>query len=355
MYRLRDLPTDRDWLETEITSFNSDIDAFNKNIDENDKIEPKLKSAYKKIKADGPDGVTSIPAVVRFVFTLNTKKQTSIASRYATAVNWVERHFGDEEATLDLPSKIADRIVQEGGLNTIIEAQKAHESDDPNAADRKAEEEKIATAVHSRKISSLKSDPSQASVPAGDVIDHDGLVLLVGRKNGSDIDVLHPINADKQTLDQAIDKGLDLAISGTDHGAELIGRMLRLGSLVDEARGKSSIPVNREEVAGDSNLDVTRTMTLRQTPQGKSEIVVSPRRASSSMLVSAVAKNGALPSVDQPMWMLTRDRKRCETHFSADILHLKRLQSGYRQEFHRSTVFPQPIEGSGWCLGLPST
>lgn len=316
VYRLGDLPTDRDWLKAQINAFNNEIDAFNKTITENSKLSADQKAAQKKIKADGPDGVTSIPAVVRFVFTLNTKKQTSIASRYATAVSWVERQFGNEEANLDLPEKIANRIVQEGGLNTIIEDQKAFEANDPNAAARRAEEEKIATAVHNRKIAFLKSDTSLATVPAGDVIDHDGLVLLVGRRNGTSIDVLHPINADKHILDQAIDSGLDLAISGTDHSAELIGRMLRLGSLVDEAKGKSSIPANRGDVADDKNLDITRTMTLRQTPQGKSEIVLSPRRASSSILVSAIAKNGALPSVTQPMWMLTRDRKRCETHFS---------------------------------------
>lgn len=316
VYRLRDLPTDRNWLETEIKAFNAEIDAFNKPINEDQKLTTAQKAEKKKIKADGPDGVTTIPAVVRFVFTLNTKKQSSTASRYTTAMTWVERHFIDESADLDLAAKIADRIIKEGGLNTIIEAQKAFDSNDPNAAARKVEEGKIATAVLNRKISSLKSDTSLATVPAGDVIDNDGLVLLVGRKNGTEIDVLHPINVNKKMLDLAIDKGLDLSISGTDHSAELIGRILRLGSLVDEAQGKSSIPANRGDVADDKNLDITRTMTLRQTPQGKPEIILSPRRASSSIMVSAVAKNGALPIVDQPMWMMTRDRKRCETHFS---------------------------------------
>lgn len=316
VYRLRDLETDRDWLEAKITAFNSEIDAFNKPINENSKLTPAQKAEQKKIKADGPGGVTSIPAVVRFIFTFNTPKTKMMASRYTTAVNWVERHFSGEEANLDLPTKVAERIVQEGGLNAIIEAQKAFENDDPDAKKRREEEEKIATAVHTRKIASLKSDPSLATVPAGNVVDHDGLVLLVGRRNGTSIDVLHPINADKNILDQAINSGLDLSISGTDHSAELIGRMLRLGSLVDEAKGKSSIPANRGDVADDNNLDITRTMTLRQTAQGKSEIIVSPRRASSSLMVSAVAKNGALPSVDKPMWLLTRDRKRCESHFA---------------------------------------
>lgn len=311
--RLQKKLADQNWLQAKINDYNADIVAHNKQIDKTKGLSDDEKKAQKQSPAKSQDGASPFVAQVKFIFRFNHSSHSTNVTRYTRALDWVHRHFKNHERNLDLPEKIADRIVKAGGLTAIVSEQLEFERGNAKPDEAKADQAKVEAAVLDRKLSTMRNKHGLGSIPRNGAIDHNGLFLLVGKKNGENIDIVDVANVEADDIKAMVGKGISIRMSVEDEAADFMGRVLRLGQMAHERANGSSQLLNRGKVARDQTLDITRTVTLRMNKAERPEIVISSRRTSASAIVRAVPKNGALTTVSHPVYLRTRDRKRCES------------------------------------------
>ena len=266
-------------------------DPHNKVINDNDKLSEKDKKAQRRLKAVARDGGSDFTAPVKFLFKFDKPKHASQVSKYAAALDWVDRQFADEKAGLGMFGNVRDKIVAAGGLTQVVREQRdfasGEDADDLSQTEVTAMEE----AVINSGREALKALPPKASFDKGRAIAHEGMFLLIGRQNGDKIEVADVADASAEDIDHFITNRRGVNTAEVDEGLERLGRVLARGKLVKE--GKSKIPVNHGAVDGISKRDITRALTMRPTNAGHPELVVSAKRATASIIVHAIAKNGA--------------------------------------------------------------
>lgn len=314
IHRLQPHARDKEWLDAQITKWNAGIDAHNKVINDNDKLSEKDKKAQRRMKAEGRDGASQFTALVKFLFKFDKPKHASQVSKYATVLDWVDRLFTDDKAGLGMFGNVRDKIVAAGGLTQVVKEQRDFASDKDANDLSQTEVTAMEKAVINSGREALKALPPKASFDKGRAIAHEGMFLLIGRQNGNKIEVADVADASADDIDHFITNRRGVNTAEVDEGLELIGRVLALGKLVKE--GKSKIPVNRGAANGNSKRDITRALTMRPTNAGHPELVVSAKRATASIVVHAIAKNGALTSPQQTVFMNTRDRRKFESLFA---------------------------------------
>ena len=309
LFRLQPHSRDPGWLEAELKIWNDQIDAENKVINEDKDLTDEQKTARRRMKAEGRDGTSEFTAMVKFIFKFDKPSHASQVNKYCNALEWAHRDFAGGAVGLGIHGDIRDSIVAAGGVTRVAELQRKFFSDEANNATNVQDEKKIKKAVIETGRDSLKALPVAATIAKGSAVAHDGLLLLLGRLNGTDIEVVEVANAEADDIERLVRQRRGVNKTDVDEGLELIGRVLDIGKIVKE--GKSTITLK-----GSHGTDINRNLTLRATDADQPELIVSANRTTSSIVVHAVSKNGALVTPPATVYLKTEDRKEFENMFS---------------------------------------
>jgi hypothetical protein len=317
IYRLRNQVDDKGWLDGQIKLYNSEIKKHNKAIADSEGLSDEEKKDRKRLEAKAMDGASKFTVLVKFMFRFDKPHHSSMVSRYTTALEWIDRHYAKAPANFAMPDEITVRINKdEGGLNTIIEDQRRHQtggdSGKPSAEDiQKTQNEIVRLTRQSVKIRAAK-----ASIPKIEAKDSDGLVLLVARQTDINTEILGPAEVDPDVFNQVLRLAFRPSPMDGDHGLELLGRVAALGRLADGDKGMSGIPVVPGRPESRAMKSMTRIMTMRPLESGKPEIIVSTNRSDASIVVQAIPKNGALAAPKCAVYMLPNNRQTFESNLT---------------------------------------
>ena len=92
VWRLTGSLADPKWLQAKIDKYNEGIKRHNEAINDNDEIKTEDKKNFLKVPATASAGTSRFLATVKFIFRFDTHDQSSMANRYATAMEWAHRN-----------------------------------------------------------------------------------------------------------------------------------------------------------------------------------------------------------------------------------------------------------------------
>jgi len=222
-------------------------------------------------------GVSEYSRVVKLAFNMNETKFASTVSKYALALNHVDRQMNSRK---NKPNKFDEKFVEqlievERGVHECAKSQREW-LDKKNAP---AVENKKRTADHllEQSVKAYRSKKSLAMVEGGGVPTENGFVLLMGRATDGigKFDVIDVLDANEANVDNLIVRNALRKSNKPSHTINLLGDTLSLASVI---RGKPWMTVEK----------------------GSTEILISlGSEAAASVIVQAFPKNGALPSFSE--------------------------------------------------------
>ena len=244
--------------------------------------------ARKKILIEAREGSSEFTVITKFVFQFHLASDSDVSSRYAQVLAWIHGKFAGK--TIEDVSDIVDTIQAEGGFERVLHEQrnkpvsKIKVEDDIDGAERKA----MAEHILAKMTSALKQAPTKATIDVAARHGDDGLVVLVGRPNGSQIEIIEEMALDKKARDEVIAAYEDEQAMPMQPATEFIGRVLSLGQLisVDEETGKTEF-----DLAAGEPVKIERTLTLLPSDQADFVLVASARHADACAIVKAFPRH----------------------------------------------------------------
>ncbi len=251
-------------------------------------LPPKGWEARKKILIEARDGASEFTVIVKFVFQFHHISDSDVSSRYAKVLDWIHGKFVGK--TISDVSDIVDAIQAQGGFERVLHEQrnkpvaKVKIEDDLDGTERKA----MADAIVAKMTAALKVAPAKATIDVAAQHGDQGLVILVGRPNGSQIEIIEELVVDEKARNEAILAYDDEQALPMQPATEFIGRVLALGELirVDEETGKTEFDL----VAGEP-VKIERTLTLLPSEDADFVLVASARHADACLVVKAVPRH----------------------------------------------------------------
>ena len=294
---------DREWLTKQIAERNKAIKAYNADIATRQKdaatyrdakvndpnavasaqvlADERLSKAewaeLKKVSIDQKAGAGGFTSICKFVFEFDRPFHASKVSRYSAALAWLHKEFRTQ--LVRDPQTLVDAMANAGGFEAVVSKRVTADDSSLNVSDAKvidAEiQKRIAEAVNKAKAAgTVTLAPTHAT---------GGLVVMVGRRVGGNIDVVSDIPLDEAAINNVLRYLDNAAMLPTKPETEFMSRVLNIGQLVN-ARGKSpSAPKDAEagQLAPEQKL-------LTIVPDGKAaKFVISSRHVTSSVVVHA--------------------------------------------------------------------
>ena len=254
-------------------------------------------AARRKVRVEAREGASKFVELVKFVFEFDKPSDSSLTSRYATVLDWVDAQFAAK--SIDDISEITDAIKAAGGFEVVLNKQRGNVSSDAQEA---KDRETIAKAISSQAKAAVETAPARAKfdMPVKDA--QDGIILVLGRYRDGKVEVVGRLPLGSDDLDKAISQFNDDALLPRNDHVEFLARVVALGELVDEGRA-SNITVDGL-VAGKKEVE-QRTLSVVPNDAAGLELVVSARFADACLVIKAVPNPEAvsLGHVTLPLMM----------------------------------------------------
>ena len=240
------------------------------------KMSPQDRSKLKRVSTVGKEGSSKFMPVVRYVLHFDKPKHSAMVSRYCLAVEWLDHKFSENpNADID---QIKAAIETEGGFDCCIDAQRlVNEGADTTQSDENLilqAQNKVAQEM----VAGLKAKTTiQMSANKA----RNGYVLLLARTNGIALDVLGETRVGDSEMDRAVSWLGDEHMSPADPELEFVSRVLGLGETIKD---KQEVPVLSK---GTDKVFTERLVTMRHSPEGKPQLVVSVNKADACSVLHA--------------------------------------------------------------------
>lgn len=261
--------------------------------------------AMRKVPAKDRDGASAYYALVKYVFDFEYQNQSSMVSRYCSAIEWLADEFGSE-AELDMEAmKLAMRAA--GGFDRCVEDQRAKRSSNTVATDAAI----INAAIREAAVSQVRELPAKGIVDIAPARAKDGFVLLVGRVTDLGVQVLDEATLTDNAILQAVNALGSKSPLDADPSCEFLGRVLDLGSIIRDRQEVSNFD------SSGAKSKTERMLTIKPGADGLPELVVSVNKAEAGPVLYARPNNADFLSLDRGACVLNgRDRKTIEDKIS---------------------------------------
>lgn len=224
-------------------------------------------------------GSKFLPAV-KYALDLQFRSQSSLASRYAKVLEWVEDKF--KGAPEDV-GQIAAAINDAGGFDTVVSIARdvAPGGDDPKAVEaRRITSEYLLEQTKA----ALKSAPALASFPRSTIKVEGDLFAFVARTSGQNVEVLAPLTLSPQALEAGIAKIESNIVVATNPKTEFVWRVLSMMELV----GEGEKTLHRVDGLQSGKMQKsTRELSLLPNEFAAFVAVISARYSEASVVVEA--------------------------------------------------------------------
>jgi hypothetical protein len=322
-------PDARKWLEDRMSQYNAAIGTFNERLGNIDSLvkqykegkttlddltsETKLQSDhdklyrkalgkvlagekvtfgdYKKIKAEQVrEEASPFTQIVKYVFALDRREDSSTTSRYAKVLDFVHGKMGNK--SINDPAEIIDLLTEEGGFEVVASGRhKSDNTDDCTAklAERKSRRDK---SVVDKVRATLKTTTSVGSVELATSVADGELVVIVGRAQTGTVQILGELQLPQ--LDDALRFYHNDAAIAMDANTKFVGKVVDLSLLVSAGRITNHTEGGTQ--AGRKEREM-RCLSALPDKDGSMELVVSARYAEASVVVKAKPKGLNLGSV----------------------------------------------------------
>ena len=248
------------------------------------------------------EGASQFVLIVKFVLELHHPHESSVVSRYARVVEWIDANFKGK--AINSAEEVVDAIQSAGGFDRTIEAQRGV-SEKPVKVDDAisgSERKDMADFAIDKFKEVLKAAKPQASIALTPKHAQDDIVILVGRVNGSTIDVIDELSVEDK-IHRSILAVQDIdRVVPTQKASEFVGRVMELGKLItlDEPSEKNELDLKAGEP-----VKMERVISLVPHAKADFEVIVSARHADASVIIKAVPKLNeiGLGKVSSPVFL----------------------------------------------------
>jgi len=266
------------------------------------KFSEKAWSLRQQVPILAREGASQFVLIVKFVLELHHPQESSVVSRYARVVEWIHANFKDK--AINSAEEVIDAIQSAGGFDRTIEAQRGV-SEKPVKVDDSisaSERKDMAEFAIGKFKELLKAAKPQATIELAPKHAQDDIVVLVGRVNGSTIDVIDELLVEEKIQRTILaTQNIDQVVS-TQKASEFVGRVMELGKLItlDEPLEKTELDLKAGEP-----VNMQRVISLVPHVKADFEMIVSARFADASLIVKAVPKLDelGLGKVNSPVFL----------------------------------------------------
>lgn len=264
----------RDWLDREIELANLQIAKDNVGRTQN-----KLK------RVEARNGASKFTVLVKLVLELLEADQASYISRHCKVLERVDEEFAGKQ--IGSPQEIVDWITAQGGFEALIRSQ-PYEDKSKDVPQDLGDDRAAAAAVAGVIKEELANRQPLVKVKAAKSFT-DGLFLAVGRRTGGQFEIVStsPLPDDDLWVSY-FEKDLGPNVDTT---TAIANQVASLGELVDEGRVTDK---TEEDLPGAKALKEERALSLIPQGTGNPTLMVSARRAKSSIVVKARSANPAV-------------------------------------------------------------
>jgi hypothetical protein len=260
--------------------------------------------AKKMVKYFPDDENKRVIDLVKYVLMLENPADSDIASRYAAVTQWVVGQILEEK--FNTVQDVTDFLKENGGFEIVLAKQRALRGDD----DSNNNNDIINADVQSQAKILLRGMNPKGTVELHSTQAKDNYVLLLGRSNGGQTDILGEIKATDNEINNAVMYVSDqLKDPATPH-CEFLANAVRLGKIVGEG---DSDGVTRDGTQGGEVLKSERTMVLRPEADGRAKFVISARNIDASPVIYGWPSDWPeLDEIKKDVMLPDRHRKQME-------------------------------------------
>ena len=251
---------------------------------------------------------------------------SSMTSRYATVLSWVDQYFAG--SLVNNAVEIADAIKTAGGFEAVCRKQGKLNIND-NEID-------VYAGINKSIKAFVKTAASKANVKGciqfKATNTNDDFVVLIGRQNGDQIDVIADVNVKPTDFDNLIARVEDQTIMPTDKSSQLVHQVLSLGHIVEHGM------LTAETVDGTkagAKRYTERVMSLRRDAKDNAQLVVSAQYGDASAVVYVTPKFEQF-NIDAPNNVFVLDSTQC-------IYLEKALKDRYQRRFMLINTEVDPV------------
>jgi len=260
--------------------------------------------AKKMVKYFPDDESKRVLDLVKYVLALETPADSDIVSRYAAVTQWVVGQIIDEK--FNTVQDVTDFLKENGGFEIVLAKQRALRGDE----DSNNNNEIINADVQSQAKILLRGMNPKGTIDLHSTLAKDNYVLLLGRSNGGQTDILGEIKATDNEINNAIMHVSDQLNDPATPHCEFLANAVRLGKIVGEG---DSDGVTRDGTQGGEVLKSERTMVLRPEADGRAKFVISARNVDASPVIYGWPKDWPeLDEIKKDVMLPERHRKQME-------------------------------------------
>ncbi len=256
---------------------NEEIEANNKDVREDKALNSNEKRTRRQSKIAAREGASRFTTIIKYVFDFVRTTDASTIARYAKALEWIDGQFS--RIVVQDAADIVAAIKSAGGFEDVILAArgkaKVRSTDD---------RDRISAALRALAKQTVDVADAKADMDISLEAD-DAIVLLLGRYGNGKLEVIADRVVDDMEIAQWLAEFRDDIALPVDPRTALVARALDIGRLV--AEGAVTEYTRHGTVTGDK-LREERMVTLRRTPNGRTELVVSACCTQASVIVTAV-------------------------------------------------------------------
>ena len=239
------------------------------------------KTKLKRVSAIPRNDSSKYMPAVRYVLSFNEQSHAAMVSRYCLVMEWIAAKF-DQEANVEI-DQIKAAIEAEGGFDCCVELQRRiNEDGDDVTSD--SDEQLILKAQNDDARAVVNGMQARTTIQMHANKAKDGYVLLLGRTNGADLDILGEADVGDNELKRMITRLGDDNMIGASPEMEFIGRVMDLGATIRE---KQEVP---SMVDPTKKVTTERMVSLKSDENGAPQLVVSVNRADACAILHASPK-----------------------------------------------------------------
>lgn len=243
--------------------------------------------AMRKSQAKDRFGASIYNPLVRYVFNFEYNSQTSMITRYCSAIEWLADEFGSAPQ-LDM-GVMKQTMRDAGGFDRCVEIQRAKKTNNSTASDAAI----IKAAIKEAAVSQVRELPAKGIIDIAPARAKDGFVLLVGRVSELGVQVLDEAVLTDNVILQAVNALGSKSPLDADPACEFLGRVLELGGII---RDRQEVPNYSSSTV---NNKTERMVAIKPGSDGQPELVVSVNKAEAGAVLYARPHNADFLSLDR--------------------------------------------------------
>ncbi len=253
-------------------------------------------SAIKLMPIDAKASASEFTEMVKWVLNLTKPEHSSVISRYAMVMTWLQNALKD--TPIHGIGDIITALEHVGGFEkALIEQRKVKTGEDLDAKLEKTKREKTIERVKSV----VTNAPRKTTIDFEPRFAHGDLVVMLGYSRGGKVDVIAELDTAPGEFNDIISRMDDEDLLPTNDNCELVNRVMHLGELI---RVGETLEGSNDDKDSGKVKKSERLMIVKPLGQDKSELIVTSRHTKSSIVIHAFPKQSNLLGVPKTASML---------------------------------------------------